>query len=205
MTWNVAVATLRGGVCAAALVAATAAGAMAQVPSGSAVVVGIVANCVNDVEQPIQGASVNATGSSLNAITDQNGQFALGLAPGTYTINVTSTAGNGTRPNVPVDAGELLDVGTIDVGQAAITGCGPEDTPVPAAPAATAAPTEAPTVAPTVAPTATAVPPTAVPTATTAPSTDQTSPDMTSPSDTTSPDQTQPSDTQPDTSTAPNA
>jgi hypothetical protein len=185
MNWNFTRATRRGAVCAIALAAATSASAAAQgVPQNAGVVVGIVANCVNNVEQPIQGASVNATGSSLNVITDQNGQFALGLAPGTYTIDVTSVAGNGSRPNVPIDAGELLDVGTIDVGSAAMTGCGAEDTPAPAPGAATAAPTAAPTVVPT----ATPVPPTPVPSATSAPSPDQSSPDVSSPNNTGAPD-----------------
>ena len=193
MSWNVA-GYMRAGLCTVALVAATSGSVAAQgVPPDAGIVVGIVANCVNDVEQPVQGATVNAVGSSLSAVTDQNGQFALGLAPGTYTINVASAAGNGSRPNVPVDGGALLDVGTTDVGAAAITGCGPEDTPVPQ----TAAPTVTPTAAPTVAPTATAVPPTPVPTATSVPSTDQPAPDMTSP-DQSVPSDTQPGDNQPD-------
>jgi Carboxypeptidase regulatory-like domain len=189
VSWNVARVTLRSGLCAVALAAASAAGVAAQgVPPDAGIVVGLVANCVNNVEQPIQGASVNATGSSLDVITDQNGQFALGLPAGTYTINVSSSAGNGSRPSVPVDAGELLDVGTIDVGPAAVTGCGPEE--AVQTPAATVAPTAATalTLGPTEAPAATAVPATLVPTAAPAPATtttDESSPDQTAPGDTT--------------------
>lgn len=187
--------SLRVGVCAMALCASTVAGAQAQgTGTNSGIVIGIVAKCVNDVEQPVKGASVSATGQSFTVSTDDNGQFALGLPPGTYTINVTSSDGNSSRPNVPVEAGVLLDVGTMDVGPAALTGCGPEETAVPTS-ATTATPTPSPTVE------ATATPSPAPPTATATPTpSDQTSPDM---SATPGPDQTSPDMAPGDTTTPP--
>jgi hypothetical protein len=179
-------------VCVVALCAATVGSAAAQTPPGTGVLVGEVDKCVNNVEQPLAGASVSAE-SGYAIVTNSNGQFAMGLPEGQYTITVTSTDGNASRPNVPVMAGQIIDIGIIDVGAAAITGCGP-DTDTQAEPTATA------TVAPTA--TATPVPPSPTPlppTATPQPSTDQSSPDMTTPgapnqpSDTTAPDQQPPS------------
>jgi hypothetical protein len=168
MSWSMVGRVLGSSLWALALGLASAAGAAAQETS-TGVIVGLVAKCVNNVEQPLAGASVSVD-SSFAVITDSNGQFAFALAPGQYSISVTSSDGNASRPNVPVTAGELLDVGTIDVGAAAVTGCGPEPT---ALPTATPTPTAAP---PSPTPTATPAPATATPTATATPSDE--SPDM---------------------------
>jgi hypothetical protein len=193
MKWSVAAGLgLRVGVCLTAMCAASISTALAQSsPPGGAngVIVGLVAKCVNNVEQPLQGASVQAE-SGYAIVTDQNGQFAFSLPAGNYNLTVTSSDGNGSRPNVPVIAGQLLDVGIIDVGPAAIMGCGAEAQP--AAPTATPVPaTAVPTDTP-VPPSPTPLPPTATP----VPS-DQ-SPDMT-PGDQSVPATTSP-DTAPDDS-----
>jgi hypothetical protein len=190
MSWSVAAGLgLRVGVCCLALGAMSISTALAQSsPGANGVIVGLVAKCVNNVEQPLQGASVSVE-SGFAIITDSNGQFAFALAPGNYNISVTSSDGNGSRPNVPVAAGELLDVGTIDVGPAAMTGCGPDAEPTAPPPTATPVP-------PTLVPTDTPVPPSPTPlppTATPQPS-DQ-SPDMTSPGDQGTPATPSPDDT----------
>jgi hypothetical protein len=163
-----------------------------QLPPNTGLIVGIVAKCVNNVEQPLQGASVTVSGLGMNIITDSNGQFALALPAGQYTVTVNSSDGTSSRPNIPLDAGEILDVGTLDVGPAAVTGCGPDEQQLTPSPTPSALPTLELTPTPTsVPPTATPVPPTATPVP------DQSSPDMTPP-DQTSPDQTSPDQTSPD-------
>ena len=193
MSWSRAAGLgLRVGVCLVAVWAASVGSVAAQQPPGNnGVIVGLVAKCVNNVEQPLQGASVTAE-SGYAIVTDSNGQFAFSLPPGNYDLSVTSSDGNGSRPNVPVAAGQLLDVGTIDVGPAAITGCGPESETT-TAPQATATP-----VPPTPVPTVTPVPPSPTPvpaTATPQPPSDQ-SPDMAPPGT----DQGMPGTTSPDDS-----
>jgi hypothetical protein len=124
---------------------------------------GVVMRCVNGAETPAVGVMIGVEGGSAQlAKTDDGGNFILSLPPGTYTITATASDGFASRPFVPVDQGETLDMGILDIG-GGVAGCGPaEDVVAPVLPtftptaAATAVP---PTATPTVAP----PPPTATP------------------------------------------
>jgi hypothetical protein len=121
---------------------------------------GQVARCVNGAELPAKNVAVGVDGGSAQlARTDDNGLFLVSLPPGTYTVIATAEDGAATRPYVPVDPGEVLDIGILDIG-GGLAGCGTvEAVTQPALPTFT--PTAVPTVEPTPIPqpTATPVPP----------------------------------------------
>ena len=123
---------------------------------------GQVARCVNGAEVPAKNVAVGVDGgSSQLARTDDNGLFLISLPAGQYTVIATADDGAATRPYVPVEVGELLDIGILDIG-GGLAGCGTGDAVTqPALPTFT--PTPTPTVEPTATPTATPAP-TATPT-----------------------------------------
>src|ERR1700722_12849162 len=86
---------------------------------------GEIARCANGAEAPAVMVNVGVSGvNPALAKTDPNGNFSLALQPGQYTI--TAQADDGTtasRPGVPVQAGQTLDIGVLDLG-VGIFGCG---------------------------------------------------------------------------------
>ena len=123
------------------------------------VVTGMVAYCVNGAEQPAAQVAVGVEGGSASlAHTDANGEFLLALNAGQYTVIATASDGTASRPYVPVEGGQALDIGILDIG-GGVAGCGPDsDITAPVLPTFTstpAAPTPAP---PTPVPTAQPVP-----------------------------------------------
>jgi Carboxypeptidase regulatory-like domain len=147
-------------------------------PSDAGLIIGEVARCVNGAEQASAGVSVGVDGGSGSLTrTDSGGQFFLSLPPGQYTVVASSADGTASRQYVPVEAGQALDIGILDLG-AGIAGCGPEaDVTAPVQPTVTPAPTQVPvvptaTVVPTVQ--ATPVPATPTPAADTDPGADPT-------------------------------
>jgi hypothetical protein len=120
---------------------------------------GAVIRCVNGAQQPAVGAAVGVEGGSLTAKTDQDGHFFLALPPGQWTVVAVTSDGSASRPYVPVESNQLLEIGVLEIG-GGMAGCGPDsDLVAPVlptfTPTATAVP-EAPT--PTPAPTAQATP-----------------------------------------------
>src|SRR6266508_2445109 len=119
------------------------------------IIEGMVARCVNGVETPAKAVAIGVEGGSPQLTkTDDSGGFFLSLPPGNYTITATSSDGFASRPYVPVEVGETLDIGILDIG-GGVAGCAPADevnAPV------------LPTFTPT--PTVTPEPPTPTPTAT---------------------------------------
>jgi hypothetical protein len=91
-------------------------------------VVGAVTSCANGAEQPASLVTVEVDGTQASGLTDEDGAFALTQvpAPGTYSISVSDNGTTATRMYVPVEPGETIDVGTLELGAAA-TGCGDED------------------------------------------------------------------------------
>ena len=131
------------------------------VPIGG-LVEGAVMRCVNGAETPAIGVAVGVEGGSAQITkTDDGGGFFLSLPAGTYTVTATASDGFASRPFVPVEQGQTLDIGILDIG-GGVAGCGPaEDVVAPVLPTftPTAAPTAAPpTATPTVAPLPTATP-----------------------------------------------
>ncbi|MBV8717534.1 MAG: carboxypeptidase regulatory-like domain-containing protein [Chloroflexi bacterium] len=129
-------------------------------PAG--VVLGEVDRCNGANETPAPGVSVGIDGGPAKlATTDSNGQFALNVAAGTYTVIASADDGSTTsRQYVPVEGGVTIDIGILDLG-GGVGGCGGLDSGPPPAPAPAAVqPTLTPTAAPTLPPpTATPVPP----------------------------------------------
>jgi hypothetical protein len=120
-------------------------------PGDMGLIVGEVARCVNGAEQAADQASVGVEGGGASlARTDAGGQFFLSLPPGQYTITATAADGSASRQYVPVEAGQALDIGILDLG-GGVAGCGPD--------AAITAP-----ILPTFTPTMTPVPVVATPT-----------------------------------------
>jgi hypothetical protein len=131
-------------------------------------IIGEVARCVNGAEQPAPQVNVGVEGGDASlAKTDPGGQFFLALPPGQYTVVATANDGTAKRLYVPVEAGQSLDIGILDIG-GSVAGCGPVSditapvlptfTPTAQATAAPAAPTVAPTLQPTVSATSTPAP-----------------------------------------------
>ncbi len=79
------------------------------------VVEGIVTDCTNGPEQFVYNATVMAEGNEVQVKSDLNGQFALPLFAGIYTITATDPNGSATRHYVPVDAGQTIDIGILDI------------------------------------------------------------------------------------------
>jgi hypothetical protein len=161
--------------------------ANAQQGGGAGVLLGEVDKCVNGNETPTAGVNIGVQGAAgVLARSDANGQFALQLAPGQYSIQATADDGTtALRPAVPVQAGALLDIGVLELAG----GCLNND--MGGAAPAQAQPTAQATAQPTVAATATAVPATATPvpvqptaTAVPPPPADQSQPDQPPPDDT---------------------
>jgi hypothetical protein len=121
---------------------------------------GDVVRCVNGAQQPAVGASVGVEGGSMSGRTDGDGHFFLSLPPGQFNV-VAATADGSASRYVPVDSGQLLDIGILEIG-GGMAGCGPDTdivapvlptftptaTAVPAPPTATPAPTPQPTATP---------------------------------------------------------
>src|SRR4051794_21422754 len=85
--------------------------------STSGLIQGSVARCVNGVETPARGVSIGVEGgSSQIARTNDDGGFFISLPAGTYTVTATSADGFASRPYVPVEQGETLDIGILDIG-----------------------------------------------------------------------------------------
>ena len=90
------------------------------------VVTGEVARCVNGAEQPAAQVAVGVDGGSASlARTDANGQFLLALPAGQYTVIATASDGTASRQYVPVEGGQSLDIGVLDIG-GGVAGCGPD-------------------------------------------------------------------------------
>jgi hypothetical protein len=148
---------------------------VAQAQAGPAfsggVVRGEVDNCTSGNETPAANVAVTvADGSASTVRSDTDGTFVLALPPGQYTIVVTAPDGStGSRPYVPVQAGQSLDIGIIDLNSPG--GCLGDTGLTPGAPAAPAVTAPTPTVAPAAptvappAPTPTVAPPPPTPTA----------------------------------------
>ncbi len=137
-----------------ALGSMSVAAAQQSPPTGLGVLVGEVALCTNNQETPAANVAVGVDGGQADlARTDSKGEFSINLAPGQYTVVATADDGTtASRFGVPVQSGQTLDIGILDLG-AGVTGCG-FDTDVPAAPLAspTATPTTPPLL-PTITPT----------------------------------------------------
>jgi carboxypeptidase family protein len=129
-------------------------------PGDAGLIVGEVARCVNGAEQAAAQVSVGVEGGGSSLVrTDAGGQFFLSLPPGQYTITATAPDGSvsASRQYVPVEAGQALDIGILDLG-GGVAGCGPDAditqpvlptftptlTPVPVAPTAIPQPPAAP-------------------------------------------------------------
>ena len=129
-------------------------------------VTGQVARCINGAETPAGQVAVGIEGGSgALARTDSNGEFFLSLPPGQYNVIATAIDGSASRQYIPVDSGQSLDIGILDIG-GSVSGCGP-DTDITAPVLPTLVPTLAPTpepAAPTAVPVATLVPTPAPPT-----------------------------------------
>jgi hypothetical protein len=137
----------------------TVASAQVEAPTPDAgVLTGQIARCVNGAEQPAAQVAVGIDGGNASlARTDAGGEFMLALPPGQYTVVATATDGTASRQYVPVQSGQQLDIGILDIG-GSVSGCGPDaDITAPVLP------TLVPTLAPTPEPVATAAP-TALPT-----------------------------------------
>jgi hypothetical protein len=127
------------------------------------VVLGEVDRCNNGTETPASGIAVGVDGGSSSlAKTDENGQFVMNVAAGTYTVVATASDGSiATRPYVPVEGGVAIDIGILDLGGGA-GGCGTDaSVTAPVLPTFTPTATLEPTPPP---PTATPVPPPPTPT-----------------------------------------
>jgi hypothetical protein len=123
---------------------------------------GQIARCVNGAEQPAPQVSVGIEGGSSALVrTDSGGQFLLALPPGQYTVVATASDGTASRQYVPVQSGEAIDIGILDIG-GGVSGCGP-DSAITEPVLPTLVPTVEATPAPTVGPVPT-VAPTPVPT-----------------------------------------
>jgi hypothetical protein len=120
---------------------------------------GAVVRCVNGAQQPAVGAAVGVEGGSLSAKSDQDGHFFLALPPGQWTVVAVTGDGSASRPYVPVESNQLLDIGVLEIG-GGMAGCGPDsDLVAPVMPTFTPTPTAAPEPpTPTPAPTAQATP-----------------------------------------------
>jgi len=154
-------------------------------PANGGIVLGEVDRCNNGQETPAAGVTVaTAEASGGQVKTDNQGQFVLDIAAGTYTVVATADDGTSAiRPYVPVDPGIAIDIGILDLGMGAGS-CGDAGPPAIILPTAVASATPVATAAATpLPPTATPVPPTAVP-------------DMSQPSDQSTPpaDQSAPAD-----------
>jgi Carboxypeptidase regulatory-like domain len=114
------------GVALAVLLALSSSSVIAaEAPAGAGVVIGEVAVCSNSSEIPAPNVAVGVDGGQPDITrTDAKGQFSLTLAPGQYTIVATADdGGSASRFSVPVEEGQTLDVGTLDLN-AGIMGCG---------------------------------------------------------------------------------
>jgi Carboxypeptidase regulatory-like domain len=111
-------------------------------PPGAGVVTGEVAHCVNGAEVPTPQVSVGIEGGSASLVrTDSNGLFLLALPPGTYTVVATASDGTASRQYVPVETGQTLDIGVLEIG-GGLAGCGPDsDITAPVLPTFTMTPT----------------------------------------------------------------
>jgi hypothetical protein len=89
-------------------------------------IMGTVTACQGGSEQPVSTATVQVQGTSATGISDPDGVFAVMQvpAPGTYTVSVSDGGQTATRMYVPVAPGEIIDIGTLEVGADAIAGCG---------------------------------------------------------------------------------
>jgi hypothetical protein len=141
--------------------------------SSAGLIMGEVDRCINGAELPASQVAVGIQDGSANMTrTDDNGQFVVVLPPGEYTI--VANASDGTSANrqyVPVEAGESLDIGILDLG-GGLGGCGSADevtapvmptftptaTDVPVPPTPTPAPTSPPATATPMAPAPDATP-----------------------------------------------
>jgi len=95
----------------------------------SGTVVGSVSTCTNGAPQPAIQLDVRANGTNLSALTDEDGAFELTQvpAPGTYTISVSDGGQTAMRQSVPVAPGEVIDVGTLELGGSTSLGCGEQE------------------------------------------------------------------------------
>jgi hypothetical protein len=164
--------------------------AYAQQGGGAGVLLGEVDKCVNGNETPTAGVAVGVAGAGALAKSDANGQFAITLAPGQYTIQATSDDGaTALRPYVPVEAGSQLDIGVLELAGGCLKNdLGAAPAPAQAQPTAQATAAQTATAVPA---TATPVPAVVQPTATAVPAPDQQAPT----DDQSPPDQPPPDDT----------
>jgi Carboxypeptidase regulatory-like domain len=134
--------------------------AQADQPADVGLLTGEVARCVNGAEQPAAQVSIGIEGGAASLTrTDSNGEFFLPLPPGQYTVIATASDGTASRQYVPVEVGQTLDIGILDIG-GGVAGCGPDsDITAPVLPTFTPTPTPTPEAAtPTATPTATPAP-----------------------------------------------
>jgi hypothetical protein len=134
------------------------------IPASAGVVTGEVDRCLNGAETPASQVAIGIDGGASNmARSDINGQFVIALPPGQYTVIALADDGSfANRYYVPVEAGQALDIGILDLG-GGLAGCAPDaDLTAPVLPTFTPVPTAVPAV-PTPTPEPTSPPPTATP------------------------------------------
>src|ERR1700738_800147 len=117
--------------------------AQADQPAGDVgIVTGEVARCVNGAEQPAAQVAIGVEGGGASLVrTDSGGEFFLPLPPGQYTVIATANDGTASRQYIPVEAGQSVDIGVLDIG-GGVAGCGPDsDITAPVLPTFTPTPT----------------------------------------------------------------
>lgn len=88
------------------------------------IVEGFVWLCQDNNDVPVSGAQLIVDGQ-VRTQTDDNGEFAFQLPPGNYTVVATDGTHTGQRYYVPLQAGDILDIGAIELDKhAAVFGCG---------------------------------------------------------------------------------
>jgi Carboxypeptidase regulatory-like domain len=132
------------------LVGALGSASVASAQAAAGEVIGEVARCQGTNEIPAPQVQVGIDGGPANlAQTDDNGDFAIALAPGQYTVVASANDGTtASRQYVPVTAGQTLDIGVLDLG-AGVAGCGfDSDSSLGIAPLTQPAPADTPAPAP---------------------------------------------------------
>jgi hypothetical protein len=113
----------------------TAAPALAQSEDGTGTIIGKVVWCDQETatERPASNTLVVAEGTLLGTRTDDNGEFTLRDVPAAPSQSIEALSDDeqitASRPNVPVAADRILDIGVLELGAPPLTGCLPEPTP----------------------------------------------------------------------------
>jgi hypothetical protein len=107
---------------------------------------GQVVVCINGNDIPAANATITVEGGTAVNRPDKDGYFYVAVPAGQWTVIATTNEGT-VRRLVPVQGGEILDIGLLEIG-GGLLGCGVDSSAL---------------LQPTPGPTATAVPPTPVP------------------------------------------